>query len=155
MVPRRNQARPSVREAVVKVWLVTSWYGRKVPFTLPPEVGSIQVVNSQTFWVNGELSQPPKGLWVWAMSPAIARRYTSAIHNAEHLLAAQGGHPARLGRRRGIPLLANKPWCDYLRRKLIRLSSQEASSQTDPTRRSKKTGSSREEGEPAACSPPR
>ena len=139
----------------MKVWLVTSWYGRKVPFALPPGVGSIRVVNSETLWVNGRLEKPPAGLWVWAMSPAVARKYTSSVPHAEHLLAAQGGHPARLGRRRGIPLLANRPWCEYLRRKLARLSSKEASSQSDPTRRSGKTSSSQAEAEPAVCSPHR
>lgn len=111
----------------MSLWVVTSWYAPEFPLTLPPGVGTIRVVNSETLWVNGKIANAPRGTWLWAMTPSIARKYTSEIKHANHLLAAQGGHPARLGRRRSIPLMKNIRWCRYLVRRVTRLLASETS----------------------------
>ena len=151
MGSRHYAALSILRQALVKVWLVTSWYGRKPRFLLPPGVGEIRVVNAKTLWVNGKLDSPPPGTWVWAMTPAVARSYTEKIKGPNHLLAAKGGHPSRLGRRRSIPLLKNRRWCEYLVRRLRRLTQKESSSRSDLASSSKRTGSNRGEVAPDAC----
>ena len=117
----------------MRVWLVTSWYGQPVPFRLPPGVGSIRLVDSETTWVNGAIAEPPDGIWVWAMRPSVARRYTSSLPGREHLLVASGGHPTRIGARRRIPLLKNRPWCQFLLRKLEKLRASAEPSSSAPS----------------------
>ena len=116
----------------VVIWVVTSWYGPELPFRPPPGVGAVRLVDSRTTWVNGRIVDPPLGTWVWATRPSVARRYTKDLPNRTHILAAAGGHPSRLGRRRQIPLLKNKTWCAVLFRKLSRLNQEARRRPTAP-----------------------